>query len=211
MKVIKWILIILGFILFNFLVTEWLLRVNGHVENIHESALDRELKSADYIFDFSPRFKERLISLNLEHKFDLESPQKEKRIPFAQVQNYNPYPPILHLFRSDYVVYSKDAKLKQVTIFSGESDTTPSILVNKSRGNYTWGGDYFVTYIFYQSNITTYKDTVNCDYNNIDWYSFRGGSYNGFEEAWQVAFLLFEIFILIIWVFIQKIKKSRKA
>jgi len=153
--------------LFNFLVTEYLLRVNGNIENIHESKLDTELKSADYIFDFSLGIKERLLELKLENKFDLESQEKEKRIPYAKVENYNPYPPILHLFKSDYVIYSKDSAVKQITILSGESDTTPSVLVSKSRDAQTGGGDYFVTYIFYQNHINVNNGAVKGDYDNI--------------------------------------------
>ena len=207
MKIIKWTLVIFALILFNFLVVECLLKVNGLAEIFYESSLDNELKSADYIFDFSPNMKKRLLSLNLENKFDLESLEKERRISDSKVENYNPYPPILRLFRSDYVVYSKDSKLKQVTIISGESDTTPSVLVTKLRGRQTGWGDYFVKYIFYQNNITEVEGVIDADYDKIDWYSFRGGSYNGFEEAWMFVLLFLEIFILIIWSFIKKRKK----
>lgn len=198
-------------ILANFLVVEYLLRVNGIIENIHEAKLDTELKSADYIFDFSPGIKERLLGLQLEDKFDLESEEKENRISYDNVKNYNPYPPILHLFKSDYVVYSKNSKIKQITILSGESDATPSILVGKSRGDYTGGGDYFVTYIFYQSYININYQSVAGDYDNIDWYSFRGGSYNGFEEAWFIVLPFFQILILIIYSFINKRKTSKNT
>lgn len=211
MKIIKWVFIIFGLILFNFLVTEYLLRVNGLVESIHESTLDSELKSADYIFDFSTDMKERLIGLKLENKFDLESPDKVKRIPYNKVESYNPYPPILHLFKSDYVVYSKDSKIKQITILSGESDATPSVLVSKSRGGQTGWGDYFVTYIFYQNHINKNNGAVDGDYDKISWYSFRGGSYNGFEEAWLVVFAFFEILTLIIWLFIKKRKINKNV
>lgn len=204
MKVIKWVLIIFGLILFNFLVTEYLLRVSGLAESILDSRLDKELKSADYIFDFSSKMKERLVGLKLENKFDLESPEKVEHVTYSKVENYNPYPPILRLFKSDYVIYSKDSRLKQITIISGESDTTPSVLVNNYRGAQTGGGDYFVTYIFYQNNISKINGTVDGDYDKIDWYSFRGGSYNGFEEGWLIVFIFLEILLLIIWLFIKK-------
>ncbi|WP_396601255.1 hypothetical protein [Algibacter sp. R77976] len=210
-RIIKWVCIIFGFILFNFLVTEYLLKVNGIFESIHEATLDSELKSADRIFDFTPEMEERLLGLKLGNKFDLESQEKKKHIPYAEAENYNPYPPILHLFKSDYVIYSKESAVKQITILSGESDTTPSVLVSKSRGNYTGGGDYFVTYIFYQNNINVTNGVVKCDYDNIDWYSFRGGSYNGFEEAWFVVFTFFEILIIIIWLVIKKRKTSKNT
>lgn len=204
MKIVKWILIIFGLIILNFLLVESLLKVNGLAESFHKSNLNRELKSADLIFDFSETMKERLLSLGLENKFDLESPEKKKRIPYSKVEKYNPYPPILRPFKSDYVIYSKDSKLKQVTILSGESDTTPSLLVGKSRGDYTGGGDYFVKYIFYQNNIVEANGVIDADYDKIDWHSFRGGSYNGFEELWMFVLLFLEIFILIIWSFIKK-------
>ena len=45
---------------------------------------------------------------------------------------------------------------------------------------------------------------TSADYDKIDWHSFRGGSYNGFEELWMFVLLFLEIFILIIWSFIKK-------
>ncbi|TBN00451.1 hypothetical protein EYD45_14380 [Hyunsoonleella flava] len=211
MKVVKWIFIILVLISFNFLVTEYLLRVNGIIENIHETKLGNELKNADRIFDFSPKMESRLLELQLGEKFDLDSKEKEKRISFAKVENYNPYPPIRHPFTSDYVIYRKDSVVKQITILSGESDTTPSVLVKKVRGKQTSWGDYFVTYIFYHNCFDIGNGNIDTDYNDIDWYSFRGGSYNGFEEAWIIVFTFFQIIILVIWLYLKKRKTSKNT
>lgn len=210
-RLIKWIGIIFLVVLANFLIVEYLLRVNGIIENIQESKLNIELKSADYIIDFSPGIKERLLGLQLEDKFVSKSQEKENRISYDDVKKYNPYPPILHLFKSDYVIYCKNSATKQITIISGESDATPSILVDKGRGEYKGGGDYFVTYIFYQSYDNVNHQAISVDYDNIDWYSFRGGSYNGFEEAWFIALSFFQILILIIYSFINKRKTSKNT
>ncbi len=203
MKIIKWIFILLGLIVFNLFVLECLLRVGGLFDNIAESRLDRELKNADHIFDFSPNMKERLLKLRLADKFELDYHGKEKRIQYSSVESYNPYPPILHLFDTAYVIYNKDFKLKQITILSGECDATPSILVDKARGEQTGFGDHFVTYIFYQNEMSG----IGVDYDRIDWYSWRGGSYDGFEELWILPLTITEILILIVWTIIKRRRK----
>lgn len=194
MKIIKWIAIIIGLILLNLIILECLLRVGGLFQTISEVRLNEELIRAEQIFDFSPNMEERLIILGLEHTFDFDHNGKGNRISYLEVEQNNPHPPILHLFDSAYVIYNKDNKRKQITILSGESDTTPSILVEKVRGNETGFGDHFITYIFYQSEMRQ----SHVDYDRIDWYSWRGGSYNGFEELWLFPMLLLEITFLII-------------
>lgn len=190
-------------VVFNLLALECLLRVGGLFKNIAETRIDRELKNADHIFDFSPNMKDRLSRLQLESKFDLDYHGKDKRIQYSSVESYNPYPPILHLFDTAYVIYNKDFKLKQITILSGECDATPSLLVDKARGTQTGFGDHFVTYIFYQNEMSG----VGVDYDRIDWYSWKGGSYNGFEELWIFPMTLVEILLLIVWVIIKRRKK----
>lgn len=203
MRIIKLIIIIFGLVVFNILTLECLLRVGGLFENIAESRLDKELKNADHIFDFSPNMKDRLESLQLEGKYDLDYHGKNNRIQYKSVENYNPYPPILNLFDTAYVIYNKDFKLKQITILSGECDATPSLLVDKERGEQPGSGDYFVTYIFYQNEISG----TGVDYDRIDWYSWRGGSYDGFEELWFFPMIIAELLILVLWVKINWRKK----
>ncbi|HYV92444.1 MAG TPA: hypothetical protein VE978_11690 [Chitinophagales bacterium] len=205
MGIIKWTLVILGLIIFDQVVLECLLRVGGLFKNIAESSLDKELKSADYIFDFSPNMNGRLKALGLESKFDLGSFKNEKRIPYPAVEEYNPYPPILDIFDTAFVLYNKDFKLRQITILSGECDATPSILVDKARGKETGFGDHFVTYIFYQDEMSG----IGVDYDRIDWYSWRGGSYNGFEELLVVPMLLIEIIFLLLLKLITRWRKKR--
>lgn len=200
MKIIKWIPIIIGLILLNLLILECLLRVGGLFQTISESNLNEELISAEHIIDYSSNMEDRLIMLDLEHTFDLDRYGKENRISYLEVERDNPYPPIAHLFDSAYVIYTKDGKLKQITILSGECDATPSILVDKVRGNETGFGDHFITYIFYKSEMRR----SHVEYDRIDWYSWRGGSYNGFEELWIVPLTLLEVIFLMIWAGIRR-------
>jgi hypothetical protein len=206
MRIIKWILIVLTVITANFLIFEYLLRVNGIYARMANNRLYRELKSADYIFDFSPDMKDGLLKLGLEDKFDLDYHGKERRIPYSAIEAYNPYPPILHLFDTAYVIYNKDFKLKQITILSGECDATPSPLVTKARGKQTGYGDHFVTYIFYHNEMSG----NSVDYDRIDWYSWRGGSYDGFEEVWMFGVIAAEILILIGLVVIRKRRRKKE-
>ena len=207
MRIIKWIFILSGVILFNLFVWECLLRVYGFFEYMTTSRLEWELKNADHIFDFSPNMKDALTQLHLENKFDLEYYGKNKRITYSTVEKDNPYPPILQVFQSSYVIYNKDFKLKQITILSGECDATPSILVEKARGDKTGFGDYFVTYIFYHNDISG----SNASYDRIDWYSWRGGSYDGIEELWIIPIIITEIVVLIVWLIIKRLRKRAIA
>ncbi|HYG15593.1 MAG TPA: hypothetical protein VEC12_07545 [Bacteroidia bacterium] len=205
MRVIKWGLIVTALVIVNLLIFEYLLRVNGIYERMANNRLYRELKNADHIFDFSPDMKEGLLKLGLEEKFNLDYHGKSKRIPYSAVEAYNPYPPILHLFDTGYVIYNKDFKLKQITILSGECDATPSPLVAKARGEQTGGGDHFVTYIFYQGEMSG----NSVDYDRIDWYAWRGGSYDGFEEIWMVKAIVAELLILIGCRVIRKRRRKK--
>ncbi len=46
-----------------------------------------------------------------------------------------------------------------------------------------------------------YNDLVgkSYDYNAIDWYSWKGGSYDGFEELWQFPMLLLELLLIVVY------------
>ncbi len=209
MKIIKWTFITIGLIVFNvFIVSECLLRVGGLFENICKSRLEIELQNADSIYDFSDNMRIRLVELGLKNRFKLNYLEKAYIIPYSTVEKYNPYPPILHYYDSAYVVYKKNYEIKQVTILSGESDTTPSILVNKIRREETGWGDRFTTYIFYQNNILS--DALVIDYDRIDWYSWRGGSYDGFEELWFFPLTIVELILLISIIWIRKRSINRK-
>ncbi|HTF04462.1 MAG TPA: hypothetical protein VK826_10565 [Bacteroidia bacterium] len=205
MKIIKWIVVLAALVGFNLLVLECLLRVNGVFETSIESRLDDELKSADVIYDFSPNMYQRLKALGLENKFDTASYKKERRISYAEVEDYNPYPPHLRLYDSAYVVYNKNYEQKQLTVLSGESDATPSLLVSKARGDWTGYGDHFVTYVFYHGEL----NGSGPDYDQIDWYSWKGGSYDGFEEMLIVPMMIFELIILIVIIQVRKRKRAR--
>lgn len=204
MKFMKWTAVLFGVIVFNLFILECLLRVYGLYQNSYESQIDKELKRADKIFDFSPNMEDRLINLGLENKFDLDYHGKSKRIPYNKITDYNPYPPILHFFDSSYVIYNKDFKLKQLIVLSGESDATPSILVEKARGEQTGYGDHFVTYIFYIDEMSG----IGFDFRKINWYSWQGRSYDGFEELWIVPLTIVELLIIVILTLLKRRKKA---
>jgi hypothetical protein len=199
MKLIKWALIFAVLLVVNLLVLECLLRVNGLCKTVIELQLDEELKSADVIYDFSPNLYQRLKSLGVENKFDTSSHKKQRRVEYWEAKEYNPYPP-LSVWDSAYVVYNKNSHQKQITILRGEADATPSILVSKSRGEWTGAGDYFVTYVFYQSGLNGSHQT----YDSIDWYSWKGGSYDGFEELLVFPMIVAELLVAITIVTICK-------
>ncbi|UTW66007.1 hypothetical protein KFE94_15310 [bacterium SCSIO 12643] len=195
MKIIKWISLAVMLITLNWFIIEGLLRVNGVYRIFIEAKLDKELQSADVILGCDSSMNKRLQNLNQDLKCDFDLFWDGKRIPYEDIERYNPYPPILHLMDSEYIIYKKGGRLRQITILTGESDATPSLLVKKARGEQTGFGDHFVTYIIYND-----LEGNSYDYDAIDWYSWKGGSYDGFEELWQFPMLLFELLLIVGYV-----------
>jgi hypothetical protein len=125
-------------------------------------------------------------------------------IPIQQVTRGNPYPQPFAVVNGrdvDYVSYGyvgADGRYHQVTHYWGESDATPSILVKKVRGPQTGWGDYFVRYTVYLSRdlkskprtvsaeageVTSWEPPpTSVDVDRVDWSTYEGGSYDGFEE-----------------------------
>lgn len=111
----------------------------------------------------------------------------------------NPHPPLLREYNNNYAhssgVFSfgyleQNGNYHQITFYSGEADTTPSFLVKKAGKGQTHNGDYFISYAFLLSRAAK-NDLVNKDYQAtqsppeldiVRWGTFRGGSYDGFEE-----------------------------
>ncbi|MCP4548093.1 MAG: hypothetical protein GY835_16640 [bacterium] len=126
--------------------------------------------------------------------------QHPELIGFSEAAKLNPYPPLLFEVSEGYAYDRKfisfayrgeDDRFHQLTQYSGEADTTPSIFVPKVRGDYTYEGDYFVCYSILLSRkppAPGRKSHVQVDW--IGWNSHRGGSYNGFEEMDLHAVLL---------------------
>src|SRR4029079_10954794 len=78
-------------------------------------------------------------------------------ISIDRITRTNPYPQPLAVMDGGTVNYQTfgyigtDERYHQVTYYWGESDSTPSFLVAKSRGAETGWGDYFVRYVVYLS------------------------------------------------------------
>lgn len=119
-------------------------------------------------------------------------------VDISWIQRANPHPPILAEisgnYRSSYCSFGylgTDGRFHQVTLYGGESDTLPSFLVEKVRGRSTLWGDYFAQYLFLLSREAEFTGqngrSNNPQIDAIEWASFRGGSYNGFEEIFGNA------------------------
>ena len=121
-------------------------------------------------------------------------------VDISWVQRANPYPPLLaeisegyrrQLGYCSFGYLGVDDRYHQVTLYVGESDTLPAFLVEKVRGRSTLWGDYFTQYLFYLSRETELLDPNGRPHfpqiDAIEWASFRGGSYDGFEEIFGNA------------------------
>ena len=102
-------------------------------------------------------------------------------VPLETIVRLNPYPQPLRTQNYPYwlsVGYrSGDNRYHQITWYGGEADTTPSLLVVTARA--TGGGDYFVRYTMKVSKEMTAQPQIEA----LWWQAYRGGSYDGFEEA----------------------------
>jgi len=122
------------------------------------------------------------------------------------VRRANPYPPLLYGYYSTGYHYGfvsfgymgVDDDYHQITFYRGEADSTPSLFIPKTRGSQTGWGDYFIEYTVYLTSNSfknSTRDTLASgkarelssplyppDIDRIDWNTYEGGSYNGFEE-----------------------------
>lgn len=119
-------------------------------------------------------------------------------IRLSWIQRANPYPPLLaeisESYQASYCSFGYlgvDRRYHQVTLYQGESDSLPTFLVGKVRGRSTLWGDYFAQYLFHLSRETALLDPHGRPHypkiDAIEWASFRGGSYDGFEEIFGNA------------------------
>ena len=70
-----------------------------------------------------------------------------------------------------------DDRIHQIAWYGGEADTTPSLLVATGRAG--GGGGSFVRYTMKVSKEMTAQPQIEA----LWWQAYRGGSYDGFEEA----------------------------
>jgi hypothetical protein len=119
-------------------------------------------------------------------------------IDLEWIARINPYPPLLGEYNPNYGrpnsfsfgYIDREGNYHQMTFYSGEADTTPSFLVKKARRGQMHNGDYFTSYAFLLSRAAE-SDLVSKDSQGTEsppelevvrWGTFRGGSYDGFEE-----------------------------
>ena len=143
-------------------------------------------------------------------------------IDISWVQRANPYPPLLAEVSSGYKMQlgycsfgylGVDGRYHQVTLYVGEADSLPSFLVKKVRQSYTLGGDYFVQYLFLMSRDAQLVDengrATTPQIDAIEWSSYRGGSYDGFEEIIGNALaIVLELFLISLVLAIRFMKPS---
>jgi hypothetical protein len=146
-------------------------------------------------------------------------------IPFSDVAKHNPYPPVLWELTENYasgrnwisfLYLGVDDRLHQLTSYSGEADTTPSIFVAKYPASY--GGDYYVSYwmLVSRSREDSKKATAPLQVDCIIWDTYAGGSYDAFEEIGLNAALWgFELASIALLVFCRwqrrKIGRSQSS
>ena len=130
---------------------------------------------------------ERFLAALGQHPGPLPD-QSDSLVPIDYVAHANPYPQPLDVVRGFDISYVSfgyvgvDERYHQVTYYWGESDSTPSFLVRKVRGHETGWGDYFVRYTVFLSMDLKPHPSRWPDIDRVDWSTYEGGSYNGFEE-----------------------------
>lgn len=169
--------------------------------------------------------EEEIKALPTKHELEVE---------ISWIQAANPYPPVLAEYDPGYSRFwnfisfgyiGLDGRYHQITYYGGEADTTPSFLVQKVRGEETGYGDYFVGYLVTVAReLRPTPEIVGPDgrveswreprvtVERIDWHTYRGGSYNGFEEILVPPLMtLIELLvgIPVLWWFLRRRRRLR--
>lgn len=157
-------------------------------------------------------------------------------VPVNQLARYNPYPPLLEQIRNEPIRYyfsfaclGKDERFYQVTQYQGETDTLPSLLVEKTRGEKTLFGDRFVTYTVFSSGDPLKQRVLNLqgegavsdplaafpNIDRIDWNSYAGGSYDAVGAlrliCWATIVEGILIYVSIVsWAFRRHWKRAKR-
>lgn len=235
LKKIFWITAIPIFILCNYVFTLFLLRIDFSTDPFQKVSKDMVSikeplvfsKNWPNVFDIQKFAQYVGIKENILYNLPIDHPFLVK---LDWITKANPYPPLLseiYNLESQPIYFSfgyigNDEKYHQITLYKGESDTTPSVLVQKVRGSATGWGDYFIQYKVFLSKVIketplivkkssgqVMKWTPIPQYPRIDkieWSTYRGGSYNGFEE---IVFPLLATFAETFCVLIFFIVRSR--
>lgn len=136
-------------------------------------------------------------------------------VPLDWIAEENPYPPLLWQSDPNYAKSNSHFSLGyadpkndtfQYTRYCGEADTTPSPFVPKVPTGGKGEGDYFVCY----SVLLETSESSAPTFRSIYWHTYRGGSYNGFEEITLHSVLIaIEVLALITILIILRLLKKR--
>jgi hypothetical protein len=181
----------------NFFAISWLLHLDFDVLSGAETQLVPVAKPLVLKVDEDGNLREAAQEMvaRLGVKDQLLPSSHPLLVDISWVQRANPHPPLLaevsegyrrQLGYCSFGYLGVDERYHQVTLYVGESDTLPTFLVEKVRGRSTLWGDYFAQYLFLLSRETELTDQNGLpnqpQIDAIEWASFRGGSYDGFEE-----------------------------
>jgi hypothetical protein len=207
----------------NYRLATWLLRLG--IDPIKEAS--SEIPSVTKPLVLDARDHSTLLAARKAIQELGVDPAEIKRLPrkhpllmeLSWFQAANPYPPLLAEFNPAYDrqwsyfafgYLGPGKKYHQILSYWGESATTPSFLVTKVRGEGTNEGDYFVNYVFLATKeISPTPQTIDSrgratswfipapTIDLVEWGSYEGGSYNGFEEiVFTATATFFELLVL---------------
>jgi len=184
----------------NYLIARELLGLEAPGKGLSRLAPRLEPVGTPLAFDIEGLESDHPSVTRFAERFGLDRPAMEAlpathplSIDLGWVLARNPYPPTLAELRGSLPPYISfgyidgGGAFHQVTSFGGEADTTPSVLTPKARGKATGHGDYFVRYLFHLRRPPSTGDPASqpaIQIMQIDWSTYAGGSYNGFEEIW---------------------------
>ncbi|MFL6202993.1 MAG: hypothetical protein ACJ76J_27815 [Thermoanaerobaculia bacterium] len=192
--------LMLGLVGVNYLVIKQLLHLDRSLSPVEQSGFIPMAKPLVLAMstDMKPLVGELFRRMGVRVGIEQIPREHPLLIHLSWIQRANPYPPVLaeisESYQSSYFSFGYlgvDRRYHQVTLYGGELDTLPTFLVKKVRGRSTLWGDYYAQYLVHLSRETEPLDPNGRPYypqiDSIEWASFRGGSYNGFEEIFGNA------------------------
>jgi len=182
----------------NYFIARELLGLEDPGEGLSRLAPRLEPVETPLAFDVGGMGSDLTSVTRFAERFGLDRPAMEAlpakhplSVDLGWILARNPYPPTLAELRGSSPPYISfgymdvGGAFHQVTSFGGEADTTPSVLTPKARGRATGHGDYFVHYLFHLRRPPSTTEAASqpaIQIMQIDWSTYAGGSYNGFEE-----------------------------